>query len=111
MLSLMSLDVAIIPDLSRFTQKVSGVVVENTFGSIPAMVDVLMPFLAPVKVHNKWRIRTQLALHCRNIAITLYAFPGPGQGTDSSILCALVALLHNLLFLLLLYWAAASNMP
>lgn len=33
----------------RFPQQVSAVIVENTFLSVGAMVDVLMPLLAPLK--------------------------------------------------------------
>lgn len=33
----------------RFPHLVQGIIVENTFSSISAMVDILMPFLKPLK--------------------------------------------------------------
>lgn len=41
-----------------FPARVHGVVVENTFLSVSAMVDVLMPFLVPIKpyvLNMHWR--------------------------------------------------------
>ena len=51
---------------------VSAVVVENTFGSIPAMVDVLLPYLSAIKV-----IYTPLSSHLPSCIVVPFKITKP----------------------------------
>jgi hypothetical protein len=59
----------------RFPEAVSAIVVENTFLSIPAMVDTLMPWAAAVK-HLVLRISWDNAKKIRTITKPIYFISG-----------------------------------